>query len=86
MGAQTEPRAGIGPRQGVACQACPLRALPAFRRDTGAEIDFIQRIEVGETTIRARTALFAEGQTSPRLYTLLSGWGFRYKMLPDGRR
>ncbi|MDI6027775.1 Crp/Fnr family transcriptional regulator [Corticibacterium sp. UT-5YL-CI-8] len=27
-----------------------------------------------------------EGSHSAHLYTVLSGWGFRYKLLPDGRR
>src|SRR5690606_39987994 len=32
------------------------------------------------------TTLLAEGTHSAHLYTLLSGWAFRYKALPDGRR
>ena len=27
-----------------------------------------------------------EGTRNPHLYTVLSGWAFRYKLLPDGRR
>ena len=30
--------------------------------------------------------LFLEGTSSAHLYTVLSGWAFRYKLLPDGRR
>ncbi len=30
--------------------------------------------------------LFLEGTSSAHLYTVLSGWAFRYKQLPDGRR
>lgn len=30
--------------------------------------------------------VLAEGTHSANLYTLLSGWAFRYKTLPDGRR
>jgi CRP/FNR family transcriptional regulator len=32
------------------------------------------------------TTLYLEGTNSAHLYTLLSGWAFRYKALPDGRR
>ncbi len=30
--------------------------------------------------------MLLEGTTSAHLYTVLSGWAFRYKILPDGRR
>nr|CAD6407383.1 Crp/Fnr family transcriptional regulator [Rhizobium sp. Q54] len=31
-------------------------------------------------------AIMVEGERNPSLYTVLSGWGFRYKILEDGRR
>jgi CRP/FNR family transcriptional regulator, anaerobic regulatory protein len=34
----------------------------------------------------AGTTLYLEGTNSAHLFTLLSGWAFRYKALPDGRR
>ncbi|TIP57352.1 MAG: Crp/Fnr family transcriptional regulator, partial [Mesorhizobium sp.] len=30
--------------------------------------------------------VLVEGSHSAHLYTVLSGWAFRYKLLPDGRR
>lgn len=70
----------------VACAECPLRLMPAFRTNTEAEIAFIQQLKVGELKLQARTTIFREGETAERLYTLLSGWAFRYKTLADGRR
>lgn len=32
------------------------------------------------------TTILSEGANSAHLFTVLSGWGFRYKMLDDGRR
>jgi CRP-like cAMP-binding protein len=40
----------------------------------------------GELMARAGTTLLMEGSNSAHLYTILSGWAFRYKMLTDGRR
>lgn len=34
----------------------------------------------------AGSAILSEGTHSPHLYTVLSGWAFRFKTLPDGRR
>jgi len=70
----------------VDCHACPLRKRPLFLEATGAEIDFIANFKMGELHARAGGAIYLEGATSPHLFTILSGWGFRYKTLPDGRR
>ncbi len=80
--------AGVAPgvSSGVSCAACPLRRLPAFRSNTAEEIAFIQSLKVGELSLRARSDIVREGDVADRLYTLLSGWAFRYKTLPDGRR
>lgn len=31
-------------------------------------------------------SVMREGERNPQLYTVLTGWGFRYKILEDGRR
>jgi CRP/FNR family transcriptional regulator len=74
------------PPHSVACAACPLRQREAFRPNTAEEIAFIQQLKVGELKLRARTSIFREGDAAERLYTLLAGWAFRFKTLPDGRR
>ena len=72
--------------QGVPCAACPLRRIDAFRVNTADEVAFIQSLKVGELALRARGDIVREGDVADRLYTLLSGWAFRYKTMPDGRR
>jgi CRP-like cAMP-binding protein len=37
-------------------------------------------------TLQTDEVLIREGQTNARLFTLLSGWAFRFKTLSDGRR
>lgn len=73
------------PRQ-VDCHSCPLRKRPLFEPATKAEIDFISTFKMGELLCRPGGSIYLEGATSPHLHTIFSGWGFRYKSLPDGRR
>lgn len=68
------------------CDACPLRKLAAFRAFTVEELAFVQSLKSGERTAAPGTTVLLEGHGSPDLYTVLSGWAFRYKSLPDGRR
>jgi CRP-like cAMP-binding protein len=63
-----------------------LRALPQFRAFEPAELKFISSFKAGELQAETGTTLLAEGSHSAHMYTLLSGWAFRYKTLPDGRR
>jgi CRP/FNR family transcriptional regulator, anaerobic regulatory protein len=68
------------------CDKCPLRGLEMFRSFTARELDFVSRFKTGELVAEAGTTILAEGNHSAHLYTALSGWGFRYKLLEDGRR
>jgi CRP/FNR family transcriptional regulator, anaerobic regulatory protein len=68
------------------CDACRLRGLRAFASGTPEQIAFIQRQKVGELAVPAGGTVIEEASKADRLYTLLSGWAFRYKTLPDGRR
>ncbi|MGG7519756.1 Crp/Fnr family transcriptional regulator [Allorhizobium undicola] len=70
----------------TACLVCPLRANPNFRDFTPEELEFVRNFRSGELHAGAGTAIFNEGSQSSHLYTTLTGWGFRYKTLPDGRR
>jgi CRP-like cAMP-binding protein len=73
-------------KPGVACEACPLRCLPAFRPFTPEELAFVSQFKKGEIILAAGQTLLLEGEGNDHLYTLLSGWMFRHKSLPDGRR
>jgi CRP/FNR family transcriptional regulator, anaerobic regulatory protein len=70
----------------VPCEQCPLRAKSVFRGFTDEELAFVSQFKSGEMNAEAGTTLYLEGTNSAHLYTLLSGWAFRYKALPDGRR
>ena len=74
------------PRAATPCRACPLRRLPTFTKLPHDKIDMIQSVKSGELAARAGETIIAPGAEKPELYTLLSGWAFRYKELPDGRR
>ncbi len=68
------------------CKYCSLRATGAFSANSEAEIDFIQGIRKRQIRIDAGSVIFREGDNGKDLYTLLSGWAFRYRLLSDGRR
>lgn len=68
------------------CEQCPLRALPSLREFEPQELRFVSSFKTGELVAETGTTIMAEGSHSAHLYTLLSGWAFRYKTLPDGRR
>lgn len=70
----------------VKCRECPFRTNEAFRKFSEAELEFIQSFKSGELVADAGTTIFLEGNNSAHLYTVLSGWVFRYKLLHDGRR
>jgi CRP-like cAMP-binding protein len=63
-----------------------LRKLPVFRPFAKDELDFVSRFKTGELSVGRGATVLVEGSHSAHLYTALSGWGFRYKLLPDGRR
>ena len=70
----------------VPCRQCPLRPLPLFIEHSAAELELVQSLKRRELRVSAGETLILEGQTDAPLYTLLSGWAFRYKTLRDGRR
>ncbi|MFN0190992.1 MAG: Crp/Fnr family transcriptional regulator [Aestuariivirga sp.] len=72
--------------QKTPCDICPLRALKVFRDFTQQELDFVKSFKTGELSVKAGSTVLLEGNSSAHLYTLLSGWIFRYKALSDGRR
>ncbi len=70
----------------TACSNCPLRPLELFLGQTAEETELVQSLKRREMRLAAGKPLIHEGQTDAPLYTLLSGWAFRYKSLSDGRR
>ena len=70
----------------VSCQLCPLRALPIFITHASSEVALIESLKRDQLVVGADRSIIHEGQTNAPLYTLLSGWAFRFKTLSDGRR
>jgi CRP-like cAMP-binding protein len=68
------------------CQKCPLRSIAEFREFSPSELEFVASFKTGELTVEAGTTVISQGSRTAHLYTVLSGWGFRYKLLDDGRR
>ena len=72
--------------KGISCSECPLRLLKLFSPVSTAELKLIQSLRGVQMTKPAGHMLIAEGQQNPPLYTLLGGWAFRFKTLPNGQR
>jgi CRP/FNR family transcriptional regulator len=68
------------------CENCPLRKRPSLRAFTSEELNFVKQFKVDELHVDAGVSFLSQGASSEHLYTVLSGWAFRYKMLDDGRR
>jgi CRP/FNR family transcriptional regulator len=74
------------PTFAVPCEKCPLRQRPGFRKFTSDELKFVSAFKVGELRVPAGTQFLTDGEASPHLYTVLSGWAIRFKSFEDGRR
>jgi CRP/FNR family transcriptional regulator, anaerobic regulatory protein len=68
------------------CAQCPLRHCKALRPFNAEELAFVDRFKIDELHVGAGAGVLRQGASSEHLYTVLRGWAFRYKMLPDGRR
>ena len=70
----------------VLCSECQLRQNPLFLKQTVQEHTLVQSLKRRELRLETGATLIHEGQTDAPLYTLYSGWAFRFKTLSDGRR
>ncbi|WP_414693812.1 Crp/Fnr family transcriptional regulator [Polaromonas sp.] len=68
------------------CADCRLRRLEAFKPVTEQELAFIQGFRSGAAFAPAGSSIISEQNPNGKLFTLYSGWAFRYKTLSDGRR
>lgn len=68
------------------CEHCPFHKCESLRRFTPAELEFIRGFKRGELVLPRGTCIYSEGVEHQHLYTILSGWAFRFKTLEDGRR
>jgi CRP/FNR family transcriptional regulator len=70
----------------VPCEKCPSRQLECLREFTAKELEFVSNFKSGELNVEAGANILLQSTNSAHLYTVLSGWAFRYKTMPDGRR
>ncbi|MDP2256912.1 MAG: Crp/Fnr family transcriptional regulator [Polaromonas sp.] len=68
------------------CSGCRLRQTSAFTPVKPDELDFIEAFRSGTSSVPAGGTIIYEQKSSGKLFTLYSGWAFRYKTLSDGRR
>lgn len=63
-----------------------MRQLATFRPFETEELAFVKSLKSGELVAEAGTTILLDGSNSPHLFTVLSGWAVRYKVLNEGRR
>jgi CRP-like cAMP-binding protein len=68
------------------CKDCRLRRTEAFLPIDADDLLFIEAFRTGISRVPAGSPIIPEFRASSRLFTLYSGWAFRYKTLSDGRR
>ncbi|MEJ8820539.1 Crp/Fnr family transcriptional regulator [Variovorax humicola] len=68
------------------CESCELRGSPAFNPVSLDELRAIQSFRDGSRVVEAGRPVIEEHRASSQLFTLYSGWAFRFKTLSDGRR
>lgn len=60
--------------------------MTQFRAFAPEELKFVSSFKRGELVAEPGSAILTEGAHTAHLFTLLSGWAFRFKTLEDGRR
>lgn len=68
------------------CHDCPLRRATGFHEFTETEVGFMHGFKAKHLRLPAGADLFRQGEASTHLFTLFSGWAYRYRLLSDGRR
>lgn len=69
-----------------ACSACALRRSQNFSAIQPSELAFIDHYRTNTRLVEAGGTIIREQNPNGKLFTLYSGWAFRYKSLSDGRR
>ncbi len=70
----------------LSCHDCALRACGLFNPITPNELGAINEVKRDHLALKAGTEIIRSGDETPEIYALYSGWAFRFKTLPDGRR
>jgi CRP-like cAMP-binding protein len=70
----------------LSCFDCTLRGCGAFKPLSRNEVAAINNIKREHLVLPPGAEIIRAGEETPEIYTLYSGWAFRFKTLPDGRR
>ena len=70
----------------VRCADCPVRGKPLFRPFTPDELTFVSEAKQGQYDIEPKGSIVDASTNGEEMFSLLSGWAFRYKALPNGDR
>ncbi len=68
------------------CFECALRACGIFKPITPDELRTINGMKREHLVLPAGAEIIRAGDEAPEVFTLYSGWAFRFKTLSDGRR
>lgn len=68
------------------CTRCGLRKLDSFKPVSRDQLQYIEAFRSGVSQVDAGGTVIYERSPNGKLFTLYSGWAFRYKTLSDGRR
>jgi CRP-like cAMP-binding protein len=68
------------------CFECALRACGIFKPITPDELRIINHMKREHLVLPAGAEIIRAGDEAPEVFTLYSGWAFRFKTLSDGRR
>lgn len=75
-----------GRAQPIGCEFCPLHQFAKLRKLGPDELGFLAKFKIGEVWFDPGAPVLQEGTPDGRIYTVLAGWGYRFKLLDDGRR
>jgi len=70
----------------TSCYQCALRACGLFKPVGPDQLKTINDMLDKQIAVKPGAAIVRAGDDRAELYTLYSGWAFRFKTLPDGQR
>jgi CRP-like cAMP-binding protein len=70
----------------IDCADCPLQQHVSLTPELQSGLELIHKARWGARVVPPKTQICTEGEASAEVYTLFSGWAFRYRQFRDGRR
>lgn len=70
----------------IPCEDCALRKMAPFKQFTTPELSYVSSLKSGQIELPPRTVIIEPGKYDGQLFTLFSGWAYRYRVGPSGLR